>query len=258
MGDDEVMSENYSLNAARRRAQESRREADRATARAEAAQLQAAAALRDAGTEPTGGVLILDSPDDPGTVETDASAIESAPELSAGDDGRSRRSVPMWWVCGLLAICLLVVSAFAVVSAAEKETGGAKPQTTDVVESARTAVSQLVSVKAAKPDQYVDQVLNDATGAWKSEFLERKDSVIGVLGSATSDAGARVVDAGFERWNPDGSGSVLVVVQTGSQDGGQDPGTEQTGKAESRSLRIRVAVSPVGDEQKLSKVEFVQ
>jgi Mce-associated membrane protein len=161
----------------------------------------------------------------------------------------------MWWLCGLLGVCLLAVSTIAVVSAVGHTSGDtAKQRAAEAVSTARTAVTHLVSVDAAQPDDYVDQVLDDATGAWKSEFLERRDSVVEVLGGATSTTVARVVDAGFEHWAPDNSGSVLVVVQTGPKDGATAPDTSE---GASRSLRIRVAVTSVDGEQKLSKVEFV-
>ncbi|HEU4362929.1 MAG TPA: mammalian cell entry protein [Mycobacterium sp.] len=95
-------------------------------------------------------------------------------------------------------------------------------------------------------NDYVDQVLDQATGEFAKQFRDRANEALIRVARAEPTTGT-ILDAGVERWNDDGSANVLVATEITSRQ--RDGKTVAEG-----AYRWVVTAKPEGDQWKISSL----
>jgi Mce-associated membrane protein len=113
----------------------------------------------------------------------------------------------------------------------------------------RQAAINLTTIDYANADHDVQRILDSATGAFHDDFSKRSQPFVDTVTQAQSKSVGTVTEAGVES-ETDDDAQVLVAV---------DVKTALAGNADQppRGWRMRVMVQRVGDQVKVSNVEFV-
>jgi Mce-associated membrane protein len=107
----------------------------------------------------------------------------------------------------------------------------------------------LTTIDYTRVDEDVQRILDSATGTFYDEFERRSQPFAEVVKQVKSKSVGSVTEAGIKDQTADGATVVLAVtVDTAVE--GQPPQTP-------RSWRMLISVQQVGDDAKVSKVEFV-
>lgn len=117
------------------------------------------------------------------------------------------------------------------------------------VQVARQTAINLTTIDAAQADADVQRILDSATGQFYDEFSARSQPFLQVVKQVQSKSEGTVTEAGLESSSADGA-SVLVAVSVKTS-------TAQTPEEGARNWRMRLSTQKVGDQVKVSKVEFV-
>jgi Mce-associated membrane protein len=217
------------LAAARKRAKGARAAAERASAEAEKA-LLAAETVAAEGTE-------------------NASSDAAEERAARGVHRRSRRDLALMVTAALVAAS---AGAISIVLAINHHTKQARAdEDVAIVLAAREQVVNLLTIDKNDVTGYSDRVLAGSTGRWQEEFTANKDAVMAALTDATQPTSVRGVAAGIEERGVGGTSAVDVGANTiaGSNADEKQPGT---------AVRMRVGVTEVDGQWKLSKVEIVR
>ncbi|MCG7610254.1 MULTISPECIES: hypothetical protein [Mycobacterium] len=113
----------------------------------------------------------------------------------------------------------------------------------------RQGALNLTTLKHTEIEADVQRILDAATGGFHDDFQKRAPAFVEVVKKAQSTSEGTITEAGLESQTPD-SAQVLVAVSVKTSNAGapeQDP----------RAWRMRIGVQKVGDETKVSNVEFV-
>jgi Mce-associated membrane protein len=113
----------------------------------------------------------------------------------------------------------------------------------------RQGALNLTTINWEQAEQDVQRVLDSATGQFYDDFQNRATPFIEVVKQAQSKSEGSVTDAGLESASSDGA-QVLVAVTVNTSNVGAP-------QQEPRAWRMRLTVTKVGDEAKVSNVEFV-
>jgi Mce-associated membrane protein len=116
--------------------------------------------------------------------------------------------------------------------------------------AARGGVMALTTLDFAKAKEDVQQVLDNATGAFKADFQKRADDFGKIVEDSKVVARGNVYATAVESMTKD---SAIVLVAATSEVTGPDGA-----KGKPRAWRLEVTVTRDGDRLKMSKVEFVQ
>jgi Mce-associated membrane protein len=113
----------------------------------------------------------------------------------------------------------------------------------------RQAAINLTTIDYANADHDVQRILDSATGTFHDDFSKRSQPFIDTVTQAQSKSVGTVTEAGVES-ETDDDAQILVAV---------DVKTSLAGNADQppRGWRMRVMVQKVGDQVKVSNVEFV-
>lgn len=117
------------------------------------------------------------------------------------------------------------------------------------LEVARQGAVNLTTVDWQEVDADVQRILDSATGSFYDDFSTRSRPFVEVVKQAQSKSVGTVTEAGLESESGD-QAKVLVAVAVKTTNAGS---AEQT----PRVWRMRVEVQKVGDQAKVSNVEFV-
>jgi Mce-associated membrane protein len=82
----------------------------------------------------------------------------------------------------------------------------------DVLGFARSFMTGFTSVDPFHANDYVDRLLKQATGDFAKKYREKINEITLSVAQAEPTKGTPL-EAGVERWNDDGSASVLVVIE---------------------------------------------
>ncbi|BBX92340.1 Mce protein [Mycolicibacterium boenickei] len=152
-----------------------------------------------------------------------------------------------------IAIGLVVVASLAAVIGwlgyRDQRSHAAQEQSDLFVQVARQAAVNLTSIDHNDADADVQRILNSATGTFRDDFEKRSAPFVEVVKRTQSTSRGTVAEAGLES-EADGEARVLVAVSvktTNSAAPEQEP----------RRWRMRISVEQVGDDVKVSNVEFV-
>ena len=111
----------------------------------------------------------------------------------------------------LVVIAALTVSALLLITHEKRHR--ADTRTFEAIDSVRFFMTQYTSPDPMRANDYADQVLAQATGAFAQDFRDRINEIVVQVAQFEPTEGV-VLDAGVERWNDDGSADVLVAVET--------------------------------------------
>jgi Mce-associated membrane protein len=117
------------------------------------------------------------------------------------------------------------------------------------VQVGRQGALNLTTIDFAHADADIQRILDSATGTFYDDFAQRSKPFVDVVKQAQSKSVGTVTEAGLESENGD-QAQVLVAVAVK---------TSNAGAAEQapRAWRMRISVQKVGDQAKVSNVEFV-
>jgi Mce-associated membrane protein len=113
----------------------------------------------------------------------------------------------------------------------------------------RQGALNLTTINFEHADADVQRILDSATGTFYDDFQKRSQPFVAVVKQAQSKSVGTIAEAGLESESGDGA-QVLVAVTVKTSNAGAP---EQA----PRAWRMRISVQKVGDEAKVSNVEFV-
>jgi Mce-associated membrane protein len=113
----------------------------------------------------------------------------------------------------------------------------------------RQGALNLTTIDWQQADANVQRILDSATGTFYDDFQKRAQPFVEVVKQAQSKSVGTIAEAGLESESDDGA-QVLVAVTVKTSNAGAP---EQA----PRAWRMRISVQKVGDEAKVSNVEFV-
>jgi Mce-associated membrane protein len=113
----------------------------------------------------------------------------------------------------------------------------------------RQGALNLTSIDFAQADADVQRILDSATGTFYDDFQKRAQPFIDVVRQAQSKSVGTIAEAGLES-ESENQAQVLVAVTVKTSNAGAP-------EQEPRAWRMRITVEKVGDEAKVSNVEFV-
>ena len=113
----------------------------------------------------------------------------------------------------------------------------------------RQGALNLTTIDWQQADQDVQRIMDSATGTFYDDFQKRAQPFVEVVKQAQSKPVGTIAEAGLESESDNGA-QVLVAVTVKTSNAGAP---EQA----PRAWRMRISVQKVGDEAKVSNVEFV-
>jgi Mce-associated membrane protein len=113
----------------------------------------------------------------------------------------------------------------------------------------RQGALNLTSINFENAEADVQRILDSATGTFYDDFQKRAQPFIDVVKQAQSKSVGTIAEAGLES-NSENEANVLVAVTVKTSNAGAP-------EQEPRAWRMRISVQKVGDEAKVSNVEFV-
>jgi Mce-associated membrane protein len=113
----------------------------------------------------------------------------------------------------------------------------------------RQGALNLTTIDWQQADANVQRILDSATGTFYDDFQKRAGPFVEVVKQAQSKSVGTIAEAGLES-ESDNSAQVLVAVTVKTSNAGAP---EQA----PRAWRMRITVQKVGDDAKVSNVEFV-
>ncbi|WP_369829987.1 hypothetical protein [Mycobacterium sp. 1465703.0] len=129
------------------------------------------------------------------------------------------------------------------------ETRQAHAQRNQWVAVARQGALNLTTIDYTEVDTDVQRILDSSTGAFRDDFKKRSQPFIEVVKKAKSKTQGAISEAGLESQQGD-QARVLIAVSVKTSNAGV---SEQV----PRRWRMRISVERVGDDAKVSDVEFV-
>ena len=113
----------------------------------------------------------------------------------------------------------------------------------------RQGALNLTTIDYAHAEADVQRILDSATGTFYDDFQQRSQPFVQVVKQVKSKSVGKVTEAGIESASED-EAQILVAVRVETSVAGQPD-------QRPRSWRMRIAVQKVGDDPKVSHVEFV-
>jgi Mce-associated membrane protein len=130
---------------------------------------------------------------------------------------RPPRRSPGWRVpLAMSAAAVVVIAAVAVcalVLVAHERHRRAAVKDVAAISYVRSFMTQYTSLDPFHANDYADRVLAQSTGQLAQMYTDRMNEIVVQVARAEPTQG-RVLDAGVERWNDDGSADVVVATQT--------------------------------------------
>jgi Mce-associated membrane protein len=188
--------------------------------------------------------------------EADADGTDGADggEGGAGADGgkpraKKRMSNPRRaTLLGLLVIVMLaaLVGWFGYRAHQSQQ---AQAQRSQFIQVARQGALNLTTIDWQRADADVQRILDSATGEFYDDFDQRSKPFVDLVKQAKSASVGTVTEAGLESQTADSAQVLVAVTVTTSYVGQPQPDPHE--------WRMRISVQRVGDQDKVSNVEFV-
>lgn len=125
----------------------------------------------------------------------------------------------------------------------------AKDQRELFVQIGRQGALNLTTIDWQHADADVQRILDSATGPFYDDFSTRQQPFVDAVKTAQSTSVGTIIEAGLESESAD-QAQVLVAVSVKTSNLGAD-------EQEPRYWRMRLSVQDVGDDAKVSNVQFV-
>ncbi|BAH50761.1 hypothetical protein [Rhodococcus opacus] len=191
-----------------------------------------------------------------------ARAAADEAETERGDDGSSELSETPPTARYRVAVAAAAVACLGAGAVAVQTTLDHLATQRSVDADARVlaftgeAVARLLSTDTDNAEAYVERVLADSTGDWRSEFEQRKTATIDTMRQAGNRTAGRTLAAGIEG-RENSTTTVLVSATAQTTPATTDPAAAAP-EPQIQQYQIRVGVTMVDDQPKLSSVGFVQ
>ena len=117
------------------------------------------------------------------------------------------------------------------------------------LQAGRQGAVNLTTIDFAEADTDIQRILDSATGTFYEDFSKRSQPFIDVVKQAHSKSVGTVTAAGLESASADHA-QVLVAVSVKTSNAGAEDN-------QPRAWRMRISVQKIGDQAKVSNVEFV-
>jgi Mce-associated membrane protein len=181
--------------------------------------------------------------------------LESANDPDASDDefdvisAEARRSPLRIAVALGMTMCVVMAGLVGWLGFRAYQSHRADEQRKVFLQVGRQAALNLTTIDFQEADTDVQRILDSATGTFHDDFEKRAQPFIDTVKQAQSKSVGTVTEAGLES-ESDNDAQVLVAVAVK---------TSNVGVAEQqpRAWRMRISVQKVGDQAKVSNVEFV-
>ena len=179
--------------------------------------------------------------------------VESAPDASDDEfdviSAEARRS-PLRIAAALgMTMCVVMAGLVGWLGFRAYQSHRADEQRKVFLQVGRQAALNLTTIDFQEADTDVQRILDSATGTFHDDFEKRVQPFIDTVKQAQSKSVGTVTEAGLES-ESDNDAQVLVAVAVK---------TSNVGVAEQRprAWRMRISVQKVGNQAKVSNVEFV-
>ena len=200
--------------------------------------------------------VVTDS--EPPVDEDIGDADDCAPEPDADDadgaDGRTRpakkrMSNPLR--ATLLGVVVIVMLAALIGwwGYRAHQSQQAQAQRSQFIQAGRQGALNLTTIDWQRADADVQRILDSATGQFYDDFDKRSKPFIEVVKQAKSASVGTVTEAGLEAETADTAQVLVAVTVTTSYVGAPQP--------DPHAWRMRISMQRVGDQDKVSNVEFV-
>jgi Mce-associated membrane protein len=117
-------------------------------------------------------------------------------------------------VAAVLMVAAITVSTLMLVSHEKRESRASKDR--QVLNYVTWFMAQFTTIDPYHANEYVARVLAQSTGEFAKECHEKANEILLQVARAEPATGT-VIDAGVERWNEDGSVSILVATDVTSK-----------------------------------------
>ena len=115
----------------------------------------------------------------------------------------------------------------------------------------RQGALNLTTIDWQEADKDVQRILDSATGTFYDDFQKRSQPFVEVVKQAQSKSVGSIAEAGLEQNSISDNGAQVLVAVTVKTSNAGAPDQQP------RAWRMRISVQKVGDEAKVSNVEFV-
>jgi Mce-associated membrane protein len=183
-------------------------------------------------------------------------AEDSAPESGVDDaDGasppQSKKLMSDPRRAMLLGLAVVVVLAALVgwFGYRAHQSQQAQAQRSQFIQAARQGALNLTTIDWQRADADVQRILDSSTGEFYDDFAKRSQPFIELVRQAKSVSVGTVSEAGLESQTADSAQVLVAVSVTTSYAGAPQP--------DPHGWRMRISVQKVGDQAKVSNVEFV-
>jgi Mce-associated membrane protein len=130
------------------------------------------------------------------------------------------------------------------------QTRGAEHQRSLFIEAARQCALSITTLDWQHADADVQRILDSSSGTFHDDLVKRRAPFTDMVKSTQSSSAGTVTEAGVES-ESDAEAQVVVIASIRSS----NKGVEDQGP---RIWRLHMTVKKVGDNAKVSNVEFVQ
>ena len=215
-----------------------------------AAATEAATATKaDAATEADDAEVEDADSDDADSDAAEADAADAATDAEESAPARAPMShVKIALIAGLVAVVALAgLTGWLGFQAYQAQ------QTQDLrslyLQVGRQGALNLTTIGYEDAEADVQRILDSATGTFYDDFQRRAEPFVEVVKQAQSTSEGTIAEAGLESFS-DNEAQVLVAVTVRTSNAGAPDQAP-------RAWRMRISVEKVGDEAKVSNVEFV-
>lgn len=196
----------------------------------------------------------------PGTVdlEDNLGHYDSAPEARSEADTHepsperqppAGRKAWRWWVVVGLVVAFGLAAVVGWMSYRAYTFSAAQHQRDLFVQVGRQSAINLTTIDWQQADRDVARILDNATGSFRDDFASQSKSFIDIVKQSKSTTVGTVDEAGVE--SDTGDAAQILVAVTVENSNAAAP------QQEPRSWRLRIGVQKVGQDVKVSNVEFV-
>jgi Mce-associated membrane protein len=186
-------------------------------------------------------------------VEDSADYDEEAAKSEVPDDAAAPAKPPMSHVKLAMITGLVLVVALAGLTGwlgfRAYQSHQAEEQRKLFLQVGRQGALNLTTIDFQEADKDVQRILDSATGTFYDDFQKRAQPFVEVVKQAQSKSVGTIAEAGLESESADGAQVLVAVTVKTSNAGAPDQPP--------RAWRMRISVQKVGDEAKVSNVEFV-
>jgi Mce-associated membrane protein len=181
--------------------------------------------------------------------ESDAHDADDAPATPSKEPAKEPMSAVRRATLFGLAVAVALAVLVGWLGFRAHESHQAQTQRSQFLQAARQGALNLTTIDWQRADADVQRILDGATGQFYEEFAKRSQPFVDVVRQTKSTTVGTITQAGLESQTA-GTAQVLVALIVKTSNAGapeQDP----------RAWRMRIDVQKVGDQVKVSNVEFV-